>query len=142
VTYRLEKVVEATGFEPATPCAQNRTHEPGPPSSHHAPDQPPSSVHACHLQHSAAGHWRIDEVRVNVGVALVHAGRFADAEREPLSAHQGLVQAAEPRPRKTQLARQRLVELYEHWGRPTETQLSQRALRHVRHVFRPYFTSW
>ncbi len=68
------------------------------------------------------GHWRIDEARVNVGLALIHAGRFADAERELLSAHQGLGASRGTTADETQLARKRLVELYERWGRPAEAQ--------------------
>jgi len=68
------------------------------------------------------GHWRIDEARVNVGVALVHAGRFADAERELLSVYQGLGVSRGTAAEETQLARKRLVELYERWGRPAEAQ--------------------
>jgi serine/threonine protein kinase len=69
-----------------------------------------------------ADHWRIDEARGMVGVARLRAGRFADAERDLLSAYEGLRAHRGPTSEETEAARRRLVELYERWNRPDQAQ--------------------
>ncbi len=67
-----------------------------------------------------ANHWRIDEARGMVGIALLRARRFAEAETELLAAHDGLLAHRGTESAEALAARKRLVELYEGWHRPEQ----------------------
>ena len=53
-----------------------------------------------------------------LGACLTSLGRYADAEQALLAAHATLESRLGPRHRKTELVRQRLVDLYTAWGKP------------------------
>ncbi|MEO5822753.1 MAG: tetratricopeptide repeat-containing protein kinase family protein, partial [Vicinamibacteraceae bacterium] len=64
-------------------------------------------------------HWRIDEALGLVGVARLRAGRLADAEIDLQAAYQGLRVHRGAAAKETLVARTRLAELYEEWGKPS-----------------------
>jgi serine/threonine-protein kinase len=69
-----------------------------------------------------AGHWRVDEAHVNIGIALLRARRFAEAERELLPAYEHLRSSRGATAEETVSARKQLADLYERWQRPADAQ--------------------
>jgi len=65
-----------------------------------------------------AGHWLIATAEGALGVCLTKLRRFAEAESSLLSSHAGLRAAHGDGHQTTVEARQRLVALYEAWGKP------------------------
>ncbi len=64
------------------------------------------------------GHWHISSSESALGACLTAEGRYAEAESLLLRAEAGLESARGPDHERTVEARQRLVALYEAWGRP------------------------
>jgi serine/threonine protein kinase len=65
-----------------------------------------------------AGHWMISSSESALGACLTAEGRYAEAEALLLRAHSGLESSRGHDHERTVEARQRLVALYEAWGRP------------------------
>jgi Flp pilus assembly protein TadD len=65
-----------------------------------------------------AGHWHISSSESALGACLAAEGRYAEAEALLLHARAGLESSRGPGHERTIEARQRLVTLYEAWGRP------------------------
>ena len=67
-----------------------------------------------------ADHWKTANARSHLGECLTKMKRYADAEQELLQAHPILNTdaAVGPHHRRTRLAVERLVLLYEAWGKP------------------------
>jgi tetratricopeptide (TPR) repeat protein len=63
-------------------------------------------------------HWRVDEARGMLGLALLRRGRMVEAEVDLLAAYAGLRAHRSPGAEETERARTALVELYERWNRP------------------------
>lgn len=55
-----------------------------------------------------------------LGAALLQLGRYAEAEKHLLVSHERLSEVFGPDNRRTVVSAERLVELYEMWGRPAE----------------------
>lgn len=66
------------------------------------------------------GHRYIGDALVELGRCLTALGRFADAERELLEAHQLFIEAVGATDSRTARARRGLAELYNAWGRPDD----------------------
>ncbi|MBD3162536.1 MAG: tetratricopeptide repeat protein [Candidatus Eisenbacteria bacterium] len=64
------------------------------------------------------GDWRLAETESVHGGVLVELGRYAEAERKLLSAYEVIRAARGEGDRFTESARDRIVTLYEKWGRP------------------------
>ena len=67
-----------------------------------------------------AGSWQIAAAMNVEGAALTRLGRFKEAEPLLLASQEGLAKA--PIPNLARIGKQRLVELYERWGKPAEAQ--------------------
>ena len=65
-----------------------------------------------------AGHWTRFEAQSLLGEALAGLGKRAEAEALLLPAYDGLRASAAVSPWKKRAARERIVRLYEAWGRP------------------------
>jgi non-specific serine/threonine protein kinase/serine/threonine-protein kinase len=65
-----------------------------------------------------AGHWTRLEAQSLLGEALAGQGKLAEAEALLLPAYDGLKASAAASPRRKRAARERIVRLYEAWGRP------------------------
>lgn len=65
-----------------------------------------------------AGHWTRFEAQSLLGEALAGQGKLAEAEALLLPAYDGLKASAAASPRRKRAARERIVRLYEAWGRP------------------------
>jgi hypothetical protein len=75
-----------------------------------------------------AGHPYASEAESVRGGCLVLAGRFAEAEPLLLGSHPVLEARMGERSLEARLAKQRIVRLYEAWGKPDQ------AAQHRRHV--------
>ena len=64
------------------------------------------------------GHWLVASSESVLGACLTAERRFPEAEALLLRAHAGLLSSRGPDHERTVEARQRLVALYEAWGRP------------------------
>ena len=58
------------------------------------------------------------ETRSLLGHCLARMGRFAEAEPYVVGGYEGLREVQGPDHRRTRLALERVIELYEAWGRP------------------------
>jgi serine/threonine-protein kinase len=74
------------------------------------------------LQLHPPDHWRVDEARAMVGVALMRARRFADAERDLLAGYQGLRTHRGATAAETLTVRRHLADLYDRWNRPQQAE--------------------
>ena len=63
-------------------------------------------------------HYLVATFEGGLGMSLLRLGRYSEAEKALLASHQCLDDVFGADHRRTQTARQRLVELYEAWGRP------------------------
>ena len=64
------------------------------------------------------GHWAIYNAQSGYGSCLLLARRYQEAEKELLAAHAGLADALGADHSRAVWAKERLVELYNAWGRP------------------------
>ncbi|MGD2110312.1 MAG: serine/threonine-protein kinase [Phycisphaerae bacterium] len=72
-------------------------------------------------------HWRTGNVRSHLGECLTKLERYAEAEQELLEADRVLKAALRPSHRRTIRNADRLVALYEAWGRPENARKWRRA---------------
>ncbi|MFN2316670.1 MAG: tetratricopeptide repeat protein [Gemmatimonadales bacterium] len=70
--------------------------------------------------HFPAGHWLIDNSEGVLGEHLILQGRYQEAETHLLRSEQALVAARGAESESVRDARNRLVKLYETWGRPAQ----------------------
>ncbi|MEY2562491.1 MAG: eukaryotic-like serine/threonine-protein kinase [Verrucomicrobiota bacterium] len=64
------------------------------------------------------GHWRVAETQGALGECLMSQNRYEEAESILLESHAGLSKALGANDPRTRDARQRLLALYEAWGKP------------------------
>ncbi len=67
-----------------------------------------------------AGHWSIGVLQAIHGTTLLRLGQYEQAETVLLQAHAALTAARGPQYERTREVAERLVELYEAWGRPAQ----------------------
>lgn len=67
-----------------------------------------------------AEHHLVATFEGGLGTALLRLGRHADAERHLLASYERLTEVFGPDNRRSATAAERLVELYDSWGRPTQ----------------------
>ena len=76
------------------------------------------------LEHSRSGlpegHWRTGVALIRHGSALTALGRFSEAERELLEAERVMREALGTEHQRYREAVEKLIELYDRWGRPME----------------------
>jgi tetratricopeptide (TPR) repeat protein len=70
------------------------------------------------LSRYPAGGWRVANTKSLLGEALLQQSRWAEAEPLLLAAHEVLPELAGPRGGEFRPTRERLVRLYEGWGKP------------------------
>ncbi len=66
------------------------------------------------------GHWQVSNTQSFIGECLQLQGRFEEAEELLLAAYPALAAQLGPDHRRTQRALQRVVDLYDAWGKPEE----------------------
>lgn len=67
--------------------------------------------------HLAAGHWQIGSAQSFLGATLVGQGRYEEAEPILLAGYETLMNDPETNPQRKREVVERLVELYDGWGR-------------------------
>src|SRR6185436_16753934 len=68
------------------------------------------------------GHWTTANARSLLGETLALQGRFAEAEPLILAGYEGVVSAPGARPERRRRAGQRIVELYQAWGKSQQVE--------------------
>jgi hypothetical protein len=68
------------------------------------------------------GHWRIGVALTRHGSALTEMKRFAEAERELLEAERVVKESLGTEHQRYREAIEKLIELYDRWGRPAESE--------------------
>ena len=69
-----------------------------------------------------AGHWQAANARSVLGGCLVRQKKFADAEPHLLAGYEGLTKAKDAPAKRDAEALDRVIELYEKWGKPEKAE--------------------